>query len=120
MILGLQFIAVLFALIMVYLAYVNFKRREISRAEVAIWVLAWAVAVSMVLFPNTLRGIAQTFFISRLLDLMILGGFVLVIIMVAMAYVRTRRIEKKLEDLIRKEALKNLNRKNEKRTKAQK
>jgi hypothetical protein len=40
--------------------------------------------------------------------------------MVAMAYVRTRRIEKKLEDLIRKEALKNLNRKNEKRTKAQK
>jgi hypothetical protein len=62
----------------------------------------------MVLFPNTLRGIAQTFFISRLLDLMILGGFVLVIIMVAMAYIRTRRIEKKLEDLIRKEALEEL------------
>jgi len=120
MILGLQFIAVLFALIMVYLAYVNYKRGEISRVEVAIWVLAWAVAVSMVLFPNTFRGIAQAFFISRLLDLMILGGFVLVIIMVAMAYIRTRKIEKKLEDLIRKEALKNLNRKNEKRTKAQK
>lgn len=108
MILGLQFLAVVFALVMIYFAYVNFKRREINRAEVAIWVLAWSVAIIMVLFPDTLRDIAQAFFISRLLDLMILGGFVLVIIMVAMAYVRTRRIEKKLEDLIRKEALKEI------------
>lgn len=108
MILGLQFLAVVFALIMIYFAYVNFKRREINMAEIVIWVLAWSIAIIMVIFPDTLRDIAQTFLISRLLDLMVLGGFVLVIIMVAMAYIRTRRIEKKLEDLIRKEALKEI------------
>jgi hypothetical protein len=37
---------------------------------------------------------------------MVLGGFVLVISMVASAYVRTKRMEEKLEDLIRKKALK--------------
>ena len=108
MILGLQFIAVVFALVMIYFAYVNFRKREINKVEIAIWVLAWSAAIVMVLFPDTLRDFAQAFLISRLLDLMILGGFVLVIIMVAMAYMRTRRIEKKLEEFIRREALKGL------------
>lgn len=106
MILGLQVIAVVFALVMIYFAYVNFKRREISKIEITIWVIAWVGAIVMVLFPDTLRGIAETFFISRLLDLLILGGFVLMMVMVSLAYVRTKRIEKKLEDLVRKESLK--------------
>src|SRR3972149_2834728 len=108
MILGLQFIAVVFALLMVYLAYVSFRRKEISRVEVGVWTSAWCGALVMVLFPNTLRNIAETFFISRLLDLLILGGFVLVITMVAIAYVKVRRVEKKLEDLVRRTALKEL------------
>ena len=108
MILGLQFIAIIFAMVMVYLAYVNFKRKEINKIETTIWIGAWGIATYMVLFPDTLRGIAQTFFISRLLDLMIIGGLVLVITMVALAYVRARRIEKKLERYIRNEALKGL------------
>lgn len=108
MILGLQFLAVVFALIMIYFAYVNFKRREINKLEITFWTLAWSGAMVMVLFPDTLRNFAETFFISRLLDLLILGGFVMVITMVALAYIRTRRIEKKLEDLIRKDALRKL------------
>ena len=108
MILGLQILAVVFGLAMVYFAYVAFKRREISKVEIAIWVVAWSGAIIMVLFPDILRDIAETFFISRLLDLLIMGGFVLVIAMVSLAYIRTRRIEKKLEDLIRKDALRKL------------
>ena|SRR3989304_8879598 len=108
MILGLQFLALAFALVMIYFAYVNYKRKEINKAEIIIWVTAWTTAIIMVFFPDTLRGIAQTFFISRLLDLMIMGALVLVITMVALAYVRTRKIEKKLERFIREEALKKL------------
>ena len=100
--------AVVFALIMIYFAYVNYKRREISKVEIAIWASAWMGVIIMVLFPDTLRKFAQTFFISRLLDLLIMGGFVLIIVMVSLAYVRTHRIEKKLEDLVRKDAIKNL------------
>ena len=113
MILGLQFVAIIFAMVMVYLAYVNFRRKELNKIEITIWVGAWGIALYTVLFPDTLRGIAQTFFISRLLDLMIMGGLILVITMVALAYVRTRRVEKKLERFIRKEALKGLKKKNE-------
>jgi len=108
MILGLQLLAVIFALIMVYFAYVNFRRSELNRVELTIWTSAWVLATFMILFPDTLRNFAQRFFISRLLDLLIMGGFVLVISMVAIAYIKTKRIEKKIEEFIRKEALTNV------------
>ena len=37
-----------------------------------------------------------------------MGGFVLVISMVAIAYIKTKRIVKKIEEFIRKEALTNV------------
>jgi len=108
MILGLQFIAVAFSLIMVYFAYVNYRKNEINRVEFTTWLVAWSLAMVIVLFPDTLRKVAQTFLISRLLDLLIAGGFLLVIVMVSIAYIRTKRIERKIEGLIRKEALKEI------------
>ena len=111
MIFGLQILAVVFALVMVYFAYINFKRKEINKVEITIWSFAWASASFMVLFPDIVRGFARTFFISRLLDVLIMGGFVLVVSMVAIAYVRTKRIEKKLERFIRQKALKKLKKK---------
>src|SRR3989344_2693882 len=100
MIFGLQILAVVFALVMVYFAYVNLKRGEINKVEFTIWACAWGAASFMVLFPDIVRGFVRTFFISRLLDVLIMGGFALVITMVAIAYVRTKRIEKKLERFI--------------------
>lgn len=106
MIFGLQFIAVAFSLIMIYFAYVNFRKKEINRVEFLTWFIAWALAMVIVIFPDTLRKVAQTFLISRLLDLLIAGGFLLVIVMVSIAYLRTKKNEKMIEDLIRREALK--------------
>jgi len=111
MILGLQFIAVSFSGVMIYFAYVNYRKNEINRVEFITWFTAWAVAMIIVIFPDTLRKVAQTFLISRLLDLLIAGGFLLVIVMVSIAYIRTKRIEKKLEDLVRKEALREIKKK---------
>jgi hypothetical protein len=37
---------------------------------------------------------------------MVIAGFILVISLSASAYIRTRRLEKKIEDIIRKDALK--------------
>jgi hypothetical protein len=108
MILGLQFIALAFALVMIYFAYVNFRKGEINRVEFASWLTAWVLAMIIVIFPDTIRKTAQTFSISRLLDLLIAGGFLLVMVMVSIAYIRTKRIEKKIEELVRKEALKEI------------
>ncbi len=105
MIIGLQVIALLFAISMVYFALLHYKRREISRTEIISWLLMWVAAIVVIVFPQLLQTFAKTFFVTRVFDLMVIAGFIVVIAMVATAYVRTRRLEKKLEDLVRKQTL---------------
>ena len=106
MIIALQLVAIVFALIMIYFAYLHYSRGELNGVEVLSWLIIWLSAIIIVVFPDLLRTFAQTFAISRLFDLMIVGGFIVVIPMIYISYVRTKRLEKKLEDYIRKETLK--------------
>lgn len=106
MIIGLQLVAIVFALVMIYFAYLNYSRGELSRLEIVVWYNVWAVTIVIVIFPQLLSTFAQTFSISRVFDLLVVGGFILVISMVYKTYVTTKRLEKKLEDYVRIEALK--------------
>ncbi|KKR71432.1 MAG: hypothetical protein UU12_C0001G0015 [Candidatus Woesebacteria bacterium GW2011_GWA2_40_7b] len=108
MILGLQIITLLFALTMVYFAVLNFKRREIDRSEMVVWVGVWTFAIIAIIFPDSLQLFARNFKFARLFDMMVVGGLILVIMMVSKAYISTRRTEKKLEKFVRKDALKNV------------
>jgi len=114
MILGLQIIAIIFALLMIYFAVLHRRRGELDRIEIISWTTVWVVTIFIVIFPEILRTFAKTFFITRLFDLMVVGGFVLVIAMVTRTYVSTKRMEKKLEDYVRREALKNVKKKSKK------
>jgi hypothetical protein len=114
MILGLQIIAIFFAFLMIYFAVLHRRRGELDRTEIISWVTIWTVTIFIVIFPDILRAFAKTFFITRLFDLMVVGGFVLMILMVARAYVSTKRTEKKLEEYVRKESLKDIKKKNRK------
>jgi hypothetical protein len=105
MIIGLQVIALLFAFSMIYFAILHYKRGEINGMEIGAWLLMWTAAIVVIIFPELLKTFASTFLVTRVFDLMVIGGFVLVISMVASAYVRTKKLEKKLEDLVRREAL---------------
>lgn len=106
MIFGLQLVAIIFALTMIYLALLNYRRDEIDKVELISWIIIWTLTVVVVIFPEILRVFSRRFFITRLFDMMVVGGFILVIFMVAKTYVRSRKMEKKLEELIRKDALK--------------
>lgn len=111
MIIGIQLIAILFAFMMIYFALLNYRRGEIDRIEFLSWTIIWSLTIFIVIFPALLRDLAQHFFITRLFDLIIVGGFILVISMVSKAYLKTRKMEKKLEELVRKKALKDIKKK---------
>jgi hypothetical protein len=106
MIIGLQVIALLFAFTMIYFAVLHFKRREISVTEITSWLIIWTIAVIVIVFPELLKSFAGTFLVTRVFDLMTIGGFILTISLVSIVYLRTRRLEKKLEEMVRKQALK--------------
>ena len=106
MIIGLQIVAILFSLSMVYFAALNYKRREINGTEIAGWMVIWIGTIIVVVFPELLRTFARTFLFALVFDMMVVGAFLLVILMAASSYMRTKRLEKKLEDLVRKLSLK--------------
>lgn len=108
MILGLQVIALIFALIMIYFAYLHYRRGEINGLEILFWVLSWMGAIFIAIFPGIFRVFSASIAINRAFDLAMIGGFILITPLVYMAYVRTKRIEKKLEELVREEAKKEL------------
>lgn len=111
MILGLQIIAILFALAMIYFALLHHRRGELDRAEIISWVVIWVFALFVIVFPELLRSFARNFFITRLFDLIVVGGFILVISMAVKTYIGTKRMEKKLENYIREVALGNVKKK---------
>lgn len=105
MILGLQIIALIFALIMIYIAYVHYKKGEINGLEIIFWLVCWIGAIGIIIFPESFKVFSGTIAISRAFDLAILGGFILIIPLVYLSHVKTNRLEKKLEDFVRQEAL---------------
>jgi hypothetical protein len=105
MIIGLQIIALIFAFSMIYIAVLHFKRKEISRSETYSWIVMWTIAIIVIIFPELLRTFASTFLVTRVFDLMVIAGFVLVITMVGSAYIKTKKMEKRLEEMVRREAL---------------
>jgi|SRR3989344_691348 len=108
MILGLQIIALVFSLIMIYFAYLHFRRGEINGLEVLLWLIAWISAIFIAIFPEIFRAFSATIAINRAFDLAMIGAFILIIPTVYVSYIRTKRIEKKIEELVRKESLKPL------------
>lgn len=115
MILGLQLIAIIFSLIMIYFAYLHFMRGELSTGEIVSWWVIWAATIIIIIFPDLLSGFARTISITRVFDLMVVGGFILVIYLSYKAYINTRSLQRKVDEFIRKESLKE---KNVKKTKS--
>ncbi len=105
MIIGIQIIGILFSFSMVYFAVLHYKRSEISKTEIFTWLLIWSFAIVVIIFPEILRGFSNAFLVTRVFDLMVIGGFVVSLSLVATSYVKTKKLEKKIEDWVRKDAL---------------
>jgi len=105
MILGLQITGVVFALIMIYFATLHYKRKTLNGMEIGVWIIIWSLVIIISIFPAIFRIYSQAIAVSRLLDILIAGGFILVLALTAASYIRTKRLEKKLEELIRKLAI---------------
>lgn len=101
-----QFGAIIFSFTMIYFALIHYKKGTLNRSEIFLWCLIWIVAILIVIFPDFIRVFAKTFFFARLFDMVVFGGFVLVILLSSKAYIITRKNERKMEELVRKNAIK--------------
>ncbi len=116
MVLLIQVFGALFGLFLMYLAFINLKKREFSLNEWAFWTLVAASFAIISLFPEVLNPFVRTLNISRKMDFLIIIGFMLIIGVVFYTYRATMRTQKKIEEVVRRIAIDEAEKGKEKRS----
>jgi hypothetical protein len=97
---SIQLIVILVALLMIYVSYTAFMRRELRATELMLWASIWIGLVLISLFPNQLRAVIASLAVARLLDLVVIGGILLLGIIVFSLNRGLRRLDNRLESLV--------------------
>jgi len=110
-ILGFQIIAILFAFFMIYITFLNWKKRDINGKEIFFWIILWIVFIGITLFPTFLQKVTKILFFARVLDFLMVVAFMILAFLGFQNHISNRRMERKIDELVRKEALKNVEKK---------
>jgi len=105
---GIQILAIIFALWMIYFSYLHFRRGEFKKIEFVLWQVLWVGLVVVVIFPASVKFVLDTFSINRTFDLVVIVGMVVLFGVTFRNYVIVKRMEKKVEDFTRRESLKDI------------
>lgn len=103
-----QIIASIFGLIMVYLSFLHYKRKEFNRYQFVIWELLWIGFVVITWLPDRFNFITERLGIGRAFDLFAIIAFVIVLFLTFHNYLLITRLEKRTERGVRDEALSKL------------
>jgi len=104
-ILGVQIISILFAIFMIYVAFLHWKKNDINGLEIFFWLSVWFGFILVTLFPNTLQKVTRLLFFARVMDLLMVIAFMILAFLAFQNYIANHKLEKKIEDLVRKEAI---------------
>lgn len=105
--LGVQLIAVMFALFMAYVAYWHYKQRNISTSEIIFWLGIWLVFIYFALFPRVLDPILARLYIARAFDLLTVISFMILAYLGFQNHVGVKDLQRRIEQLVRDSAVKN-------------
>ena len=100
-----QFLGFIFGLGMMYFTFVKFKRREINKTELLLWFSGWILLAVIALFPFALDPIIAPLNFYRRLDFFVVLGFFVLLGLGFFNYSSVKRMERKLEQVVRQEAL---------------
>lgn len=109
-IVGFQIILLFFALFMLYVLFLHWKRKEITTLIFFIWFAVWGGFIYFTLFPRTLEPLSKELYAVRVLDLAMVIAFMILTYITIENNIKLKSLEKKIEKLIRELALKNLKR----------
>ena len=106
-----QFLGVLFGILMVYFTFVKFKRKELSMFEFFMWVFGWFVLIFVALVPSILDFIIAPLNFYRRLDFFVVFGFFILLGLGFYNYSVVKKMERKMVVFIRREAIRRQNEK---------
>lgn len=94
-----------------FIVWKRFREGVVGLREGLLWSLIWIGAAVVVLLPDTTSVLARFLGVGRGVDVVVYGGIVLLFFLVFKLFVHLDRLEAKMTDLVRQEALRGLDEK---------
>lgn len=101
----LQVLCVLFGISMGYVVSIHHRKKHLEKFEYGFWLAIWSGFIFLTIFPQTVQGIAQTLHIIRVFDLLVIIAFMILVSLSFLNRIAARKLEKKLEEIVRKKAI---------------
>lgn len=101
----LQTISVIFGLFMLYVVRIHRRKQHIEAFEHGAWISIWSIFIFLSVFPQTVSGISQRLSITRVFDLLVIIALMITSYLTFQNRISYRRMEMKLEKIIRKNAI---------------
>ncbi len=105
---GIQIIAILFGLCMAYLTFSNYKRRVFNGYQFVVWEILWGGFMLVTILPDRFNFVIEKLGIIRAFDLFSIVAFVIILFLVFHNYILVTKLEKRLENKTREQALKKI------------
>jgi len=100
-----QFLGIIFGAAMMYFTFVKYKRKELSRNEALVWFTSWIALILVALVPYVFDWFIAPLHFYRRLDFFVVVGFFILLGLGFFNYTIVKKMERKLERYVRKEAL---------------
>ncbi|MBN1157452.1 DUF2304 domain-containing protein [Candidatus Woesearchaeota archaeon] len=100
-----QILGVMFGLLLLYMTFLNYKRKEFTIKEALSWSAICAALIIFSVIPKFLDPFLKRIGVLRLLDFLVIVGFMFLLIVVFYVYHVVRRTQMQLTNIVRKIAL---------------
>jgi hypothetical protein len=102
--LGIQVISIFFALFMLYLVRIHYKRHNLGYKEYVFWCFSWVLFIVFATFPQVLTPLLTTLSIVRAMDLLMVVAFMILTYVAFMDHIAIRDIYRKINKLVTDQA----------------
>ena len=106
MVVLLQLAGVVIALGMMFLTYLHFRKKEFRFSDLLVWLLVWMGFVLVVVFPESVNFVLESFSIQGALWFITIISIVFLTILVFYLHSSVRVTQKMLNDMVKEVALK--------------
>jgi hypothetical protein len=100
-----QILSIIFGLFMMYVARIHWLKQHIGVPEFSMWLSIWFIFIFIAIFQQTVGGIAQTFHVGSVFNLLVIIALMILVYLTFTNRIMYQRLEKKLEKIIRKNAI---------------
>jgi hypothetical protein len=102
----LQIVSLAFALLMVYSLFLHWKKKNISTKFFFSWLFIFLIFIFLSIFPKILEPLLKELFIVRVMDLGMIGTFMILTYVTIENNIKIGNLEDKTEKLVRKLSMK--------------